>query len=42
MFEGRVQVSGTVRELVFDDRVASLYLGPTLTARLRARLTAAA
>jgi len=24
---------------VFDDRVANLYLGPTLTARLRARLT---
>ena len=38
MFEGKVQVSGTVRELVFDDRVANLYLGPTLTARLRARL----
>jgi lipopolysaccharide export system ATP-binding protein len=42
MFEGRVQVAGTVRELVFDDRVANLYLGPTLTARLRARLTQAA
>jgi lipopolysaccharide export system ATP-binding protein len=42
MFEGRVQVAGTVRELVFDDRVADLYLGPTLTARLRARLSAAA
>jgi lipopolysaccharide export system ATP-binding protein len=38
MFEGRVQVAGTVRELVFDDRVASLYLGPTLTTRLRSRL----
>jgi lipopolysaccharide export system ATP-binding protein len=38
MFEGRVQVSGSVRELVFDDRVADRYLGPTLTARLRARL----
>jgi lipopolysaccharide export system ATP-binding protein len=38
MFEGQVQVSGSVRELVFDDRVANLYLGPTLTARLRARL----
>jgi lipopolysaccharide export system ATP-binding protein len=38
MFEGKVQVAGTVRELVFDDRVASLYLGPTLTTRLRARL----
>ncbi len=42
MFEGKVQVSGTVRELVFDDRVADLYLGPTLTARLRARLSQAA
>jgi lipopolysaccharide export system ATP-binding protein len=38
MFEGKLQVAGTVRELVFDDRVANLYLGPTLTARLRARL----
>ena len=42
LFEGRVQVAGTVRELVFDDRVADLYLGPTLTARLRQRLGAAA
>jgi lipopolysaccharide export system ATP-binding protein len=42
MFEGRVQVAGTVRELVFDDRVADLYLGPTLTARLRSRLSPAA
>ena len=42
MFEGRVQVAGSVRDLVFDDRVAELYLGPTLTARLRARLGAAA
>jgi lipopolysaccharide export system ATP-binding protein len=42
MFEGKVPVSGTVRELVFNDRVADLYLGPTLTARLRARLTQAA
>ena len=38
MFEGKVQAAGTVRELVYDDRVAELYLGPTLTARLRARL----
>jgi lipopolysaccharide export system ATP-binding protein len=38
MFEGRVQVSGPVRDLVFDERVARLYLGPTLSARLRARL----
>ncbi len=42
MFEGKVQVSGPVRDLVFDDRVAQLYLGPTLTARLRARLEAVA
>jgi lipopolysaccharide export system ATP-binding protein len=42
VFEGKVQVSGTVRELVFDDRVADVYLGPTLTARLRDRLGAAA
>jgi lipopolysaccharide export system ATP-binding protein len=37
MFDGQVKVSGTVRELVFDDTVAKIYLGPTLTARLRAR-----
>jgi lipopolysaccharide export system ATP-binding protein len=37
MFDGKVQVSGTVRELVFDDEVAKIYLGPTLSARLRAR-----
>jgi lipopolysaccharide export system ATP-binding protein len=42
MFEGKVQVAGTVRELVFNDQVADLYLGPTLTARLRARLGHAA
>jgi lipopolysaccharide export system ATP-binding protein len=42
VFEGKLQVAGTVRDLVFDDRVADLYLGPTLTARLRARLGAAA
>jgi len=42
MFEGKVQAAGTVRELVYDDRVAGLYLGPTLTARLRARLDAVA
>ncbi len=41
MFEGKVQVSGTVRELVFNDRVADLYLGPTLTVRLRERLEGA-
>lgn len=38
MYEGRVQASGSVRELVFNERVAELYLGPTLTARLRSRM----
>jgi lipopolysaccharide export system ATP-binding protein len=42
MFDGQVKVSGTVRELVFDDTVAEIYLGPTLTARLRARFAASA
>ncbi|MDB4905710.1 MAG: sugar transporter ATP-binding protein [Gemmatimonadetes bacterium] len=40
MFDGQVKVSGTVRELVFDDTVADIYLGPTLTARLRSRFAA--
>ncbi|MFI5235886.1 MAG: LPS export ABC transporter ATP-binding protein [Gemmatimonadales bacterium] len=38
MFDGRVQVEGTVQELIFDDRVSQLYFGPTLTNRLRTRL----
>ncbi len=37
MFDGQVKVSGTVQELVFDDEVARIYLGPTLTTRLRSR-----
>ena len=41
MYDGEVRVSGTVRELVFDDTVADIYLGPTLTARLRARFAGA-
>ncbi len=41
MFDGQVKVSGTVRELVYDDTVAEIYLGPTLTARLRARFAEA-
>ncbi len=41
MFEGQVKVSGTVRELVFDETVAEIYLGPTLTARLRSRFAEA-
>jgi lipopolysaccharide export system ATP-binding protein len=37
MFEGQVKVAGTVRELVLDEEVARIYLGPTLAARLRER-----
>jgi lipopolysaccharide export system ATP-binding protein len=37
LFDGQVKVSGSVRDLVFDDTVADIYLGPTLTARLRSR-----
>ncbi len=40
LFDGQVKVSGTVRELVFDDEVSRIYLGPTLTARLRERFSA--
>lgn len=39
MFDGQVNVSGTVRDLVFDDTVADSYLGPTLAARLRQRFS---
>ena len=39
MYDGQVKASGTVRELVFDDTVAEIYLGPTLAARLRERLS---
>jgi len=42
MFEGRVQAAGTVRELVYNDDVAQVYLGPTLTERLRHRFEAVA
>jgi lipopolysaccharide export system ATP-binding protein len=41
MYDGQVTVSGTVRDLVFDDKVADIYLGPTLTARLRERFSRA-
>lgn len=37
MYEGRVRVSGTVLELIWNDEVAEIYLGPTLTARMRER-----
>lgn len=39
LFDGQMKVSGSVRDLVFDDTVAELYLGPTLTARLRTRFS---
>ncbi len=38
MYEGEVRAAGTVRELVYNDQVAELYLGPTMTSRLRARM----
>jgi len=37
MYEGRIRVSGTVSELVWNDEVAEIYLGPTLTTRMRNR-----
>jgi lipopolysaccharide export system ATP-binding protein len=39
MYEGRIRVSGTVSELVWNDEVAEIYFGPTLTARMRTRYT---
>ena len=42
MYEGRIRVHGTVSELVWNDEVADLYLGPTLTARMRSRFPHAA
>jgi lipopolysaccharide export system ATP-binding protein len=37
MYEGRIRVGGTVSELVWNDEVAEIYLGPTLTQRMRGR-----
>jgi lipopolysaccharide export system ATP-binding protein len=42
MYDGRVRISGTVSELVWNDEVAEIYLGPTLTARMRQRYPAPA
>ena len=39
MYEGRIRVSGTVSELVWNDEVAEIYFGPTLTTRMRTRYT---
>jgi lipopolysaccharide export system ATP-binding protein len=38
MYEGEVRAAGSVRELVYNEQVAELYLGPTMTARLRGRM----
>ena len=37
MYEGKVRMSGTVAELVWNEEVAEIYFGPTLTARMRER-----
>ncbi len=37
MYEGQIRISGTVSELVWDDEVAKIYLGPALTERMRGR-----
>ncbi len=37
MYEGQIRVSGTVSELVWNDEVAEIYFGPTLTTRMRGR-----
>jgi lipopolysaccharide export system ATP-binding protein len=37
MYEGKIRVSGSVSELVWNDEVAEIYLGPILTHRMRAR-----
>jgi lipopolysaccharide export system ATP-binding protein len=37
MYEGRIRLSGTVSELVWNDEAAEIYLGPTLTQRMRQR-----
>ncbi|MDQ3555806.1 MAG: LPS export ABC transporter ATP-binding protein [Gemmatimonadota bacterium] len=37
MYDGRVRVAGSVSELVWNDEAAEIYLGPTLTARMRER-----
>ncbi len=37
MYEGRIRVSGRVSQLVWNDEVAEIYLGPTLTHRMRTR-----
>ena len=40
MYEGHIHVAGTVSELVWNDDVARIYLGPILTNRMRQRFAA--
>jgi lipopolysaccharide export system ATP-binding protein len=37
MYEGRIRIAGSVSDIVWNDEAADLYLGPTLTARMRER-----
>ncbi len=37
MYEGQIRIGGNVSELVWDDEVARIYLGPSLTERMRGR-----
>lgn len=37
MYDGRVRVAGRVDELVWNEEVAEIYFGPTLTERMRER-----
>lgn len=37
MYEGQIRVAGSVSELVWNNEVAEIYLGPTLTERMRGR-----
>jgi lipopolysaccharide export system ATP-binding protein len=41
MYDGKVRVSGNVAELVWNDEVAEIYFGPTLTTRMRDRYSKA-
>jgi len=37
MYEGRIRIAGGVSDIVWNDEAAELYLGPSLTARMRER-----
>jgi lipopolysaccharide export system ATP-binding protein len=40
MYEGRIRIAGSVSDIVWNDEAADLYLGPTLTTRMRERFPA--